>query len=150
MPRTSYEWDGIDAAAARRMDQIIADSEQSNAKVSEHLGNRVSYSRIRDIRRGLKAPIRLSEFVGICRACGVDPVRMLEQIIDDSVSDADTALVDPRNQQILEHLRAAIQLAEDGDDADRKSKALSHMRKSMDLAAYRSAHKDAYIDGDAT
>lgn len=156
MPRTSYEWDGIDAAAARRMDQIITDSGQNNSRISEHLDNRVSYSRIRDIRLGLKAPLRLSEFVGICRVCGVDPVEMLTEIIDDADrghgTQPDDTMDDTRQSQIIEHLRAAIQLAEDthaGSEEAKKKKALEHMQRGLDLAAYRSEHKGSYIDGDA-
>lgn len=35
-----------------------------------------------------------------------------------------------------------------GDDA-RKARAMAGVRDDMSLAAYRSGHKDAYIDGDA-
>lgn len=48
------------------------------------IGDIVSYNRIRDIRLGLKAPVRMSEYLAICDACGADPVQTLREIITEA------------------------------------------------------------------
>lgn len=41
----------------------------------------IGYNRVRDIRNGLKAPVRLSEFLLICDVCGADPVQTVRDIL---------------------------------------------------------------------
>ena len=41
----------------------------------------IGYNRVRDIRNGLKAPVRLSEFLLICYVCGADPVQTVRDIL---------------------------------------------------------------------
>ena len=41
----------------------------------------VGYNRVRDIRHGLRGPIRLSEFVSLCSALDVEPASTLRAII---------------------------------------------------------------------
>ena len=48
------------------------------------IGDIVSYNRIRDIRLGLKSPVRMSEYLAICDACGADPVQTLREIITEA------------------------------------------------------------------
>lgn len=48
------------------------------------IGDIVSYNRIRDIRLGLKAPVRMSEYLAICDACSADPVQTLREIITEA------------------------------------------------------------------
>lgn len=52
--------------------------------MASKIGDIVSYNRIRDIRLGLKAPVRMSEYLAICDACGADPVQTLREIITEA------------------------------------------------------------------
>ena len=157
MPRNSFEWDAIDDEASRRIDGIIADANLNNTSLARASGDKIKYNRVRDIRMWLKAPMRLSEFVTICRACHVDPVEVFSEIISaadarDGHAEKDVLSDAARQQLVMEHLKAAMDLAGGGDGLDddkRKALALKHMQSGLALAAYESEHKDAYIEGDA-
>lgn len=41
----------------------------------------INYGRVRDLRNGLKAPVRLSEFLIVCDVCGADPVQTVRDIL---------------------------------------------------------------------
>lgn len=82
MPTKKYEWSFSDVASSLKIDELIASAHQTNVGVAEELDNIISYNRVRDIRKGLKAPVRLSEFLMICQVCEADPVETLRQIID--------------------------------------------------------------------
>ena len=48
------------------------------------MGGVVSHVRVGDIRNGVKAPVRLSEFLLICDVCDADPVQVLRRIISEA------------------------------------------------------------------
>ena len=54
----------------------------SDRALSSKLDGAISNNRVRDLRLGLKAPVRLSEFLAICFVCHADPVATLNRIID--------------------------------------------------------------------
>lgn len=72
----------IDGATSSALDKLLNDRGFSNREFDRTTDGAITYSRIRDIRSGLRGPIRLSEFLIICQACEVDPVATLREIID--------------------------------------------------------------------
>jgi hypothetical protein len=79
-----FSWSVLDQAAYRKVAQLIKQSGYSDRTMAAKIGDIVSYNRIRDIRLGLKAPVRMSEYLAICDACGADPVQTLREIITEA------------------------------------------------------------------
>lgn len=71
-----------DEATSSIIDKLLNDRGFSNREFDRATDGAITYSRIRDIRGGLRGPIRLSEFLIICQTCEVDPVATLREIID--------------------------------------------------------------------
>lgn len=125
------EWSAADYAARDELARIIDDSGIAYRVIAERMGGYVSHVRIGCIRNGLKAPVRISEFLGICDVCGADPVETLRRIIreaqriqsaHDSPASANTVDLSDDEARIAETKRI---LAED----------------PMSLAAYEDDHK---------
>lgn len=89
MPTKKYQWSEEDIAAAKILDQIIKKSGKTNVGVAEMLDNAISYNRVRDIRNGFKAPVRLSEFLAICNICNADPITTLQKVVSNTKTQAD-------------------------------------------------------------
>ena len=67
----------VDEVAAKAMNRVIERAGMNNSASKSSIG----YNRVRDIRNGLKAPVRLSEFLLICDVCGADPVQTVRDIL---------------------------------------------------------------------
>lgn len=63
------------------IDEMMTSRKLSNLGVDKKTNHQIAYSRLRDIRNGLKAPVRMSEFLLICDVCRADPVQALRDII---------------------------------------------------------------------
>ena len=81
MPTKKYEWTDWDHCAANFIAATMQRQGLSDRGLAGRLDNAVSYNRILDLRKGLKAPVRLSEFLAICGVCGADPTEALREII---------------------------------------------------------------------
>lgn len=55
-----------DYASVKVIDALIRRSGYGNREIDRLCDGTITYGRIRDIRNGLKAPVRLSEFLLIC------------------------------------------------------------------------------------
>ena len=84
MPTRKYEWSNYDIVASEMLDKLIAEANMTNVGVAEFMNDSISYNRVRDIRKRLKAPARLTEFLDICKACQADPIRVLKEIINEA------------------------------------------------------------------
>lgn len=84
MPTRKYEWKTSDEVAAEAIDRLIEKSQMTLREIQEATNSSLLYQRVRDIRKGLKAPVRLSEFIMICEVCHEDPVRLLSEIISET------------------------------------------------------------------
>lgn len=71
-----------DEATSSIIDELLTDRGFGNREFDRATHGAITYSRIRDIRSGLRGPIRLSEFLIICQACDIDPVATLRKIIE--------------------------------------------------------------------
>lgn len=81
---TKIEWDIFDYAARDVLSGLLDELGASYREMENLTQGEVTYSRIRDIKMGNKAPVRLSEFLLICDACGADPVQTLREIITEA------------------------------------------------------------------
>lgn len=73
-----------DEATSSIIDELLTDRGFGNREFDRATHGAITYSRIRDIRSGLRGPIRLSEFLIICQTCDVDPVVTLREIITEA------------------------------------------------------------------
>ena len=71
----------IDEIAAKKINRIVDRSGLNNSAIDRASHSQIGYNRVRDLRLGLKAPVRLSEFLLICDVCHADPVATLRDII---------------------------------------------------------------------
>lgn len=71
----------VDEVAAKAMNRVIERAGMNNSAVDRASKSSIGYNRVRDIRNGLKAPVRLSEFLLICDVCGADPVQTVRDIL---------------------------------------------------------------------
>ena len=78
---TKMEWNSFDYAARDVLDELLDKLGVSYREMENMTQGEVTYSRIRDIKMGNKAPVRLSEFLIICDVCGADPVQTVRGII---------------------------------------------------------------------
>lgn len=53
----------------------------NNSAIDRASRSAIGYNRVRDIRKKIKAPVKLSEFLIICDVCNADPVQTLREII---------------------------------------------------------------------
>lgn len=73
-----------DEATSSIIDELLTDRGFGNREFDRATHGAITYSRIRDIRSGLRGPIRLSEFLIICQTCDVDPVVTLREIVTEA------------------------------------------------------------------
>lgn len=76
------EWTANDYAAQEILAKMVAESGLSLRAVAQRTDGIASHTRIGDIINGAKGPIRLSEFIAICTACGKDADDVLQQVLD--------------------------------------------------------------------
>lgn len=103
------------------------------------IGDIVSYNRIRDIRLGLKAPVRMSEYLAICDACGADPVQTLREIITEARH------MELEQQTATTKKPASERLVVDDEQARIDETLKKLHRGDMDIVALEDEHK---FDGD--
>lgn len=84
MPTKSYKWSPADFAAARTIDKMLTTVGLGNREFDRASDGAINYGRVRDLRNGLKAPVRLSEFLIVCDVCGADPVQTVRDIISEA------------------------------------------------------------------
>lgn len=133
-----FSWSVLDQAAYRKVTQLIKQSGYSDRTMASKIGDTVSYNRIRDIRLGLKAPVRMSEYLAICDACGADPVQTLREIITEArrieLEQQTATTKKPAGERFVDDEQARI---------DETLKKLH--RGDMDIVALEDEHK---FDGD--
>ncbi|MGZ0154518.1 hypothetical protein [Bifidobacterium longum] len=132
-----FSWSVLDQAAYRKVTQLIKQSGYSDRTMASKIGDIVSYNRIRDIRLGLKAPVRMSEYLAICDACGADPVQTLREIITE-------ARRIELEQQTASTKKPAGERFVDDDERVRMTLEKLH-RGDVDIVALEDEHK---FDGD--
>lgn len=114
----------VDEVAAKAINRIIERAGMNNSAVDRVSKSSIGYNRVRDIRNGLKAPVRLSEFLLICDVCGADPV----QTVRDIISEAKRIEEEQKRERRVEETKRIL--------AD----------NPMELAAYTDPDKEKYIE----
>ena len=134
-----FSWSVLDQAAYRKVTQLIKQSGYSARTMASKIGDIVSYNRIRDIRLGLKAPVRMSEYLAICDACGADPVQTLREIITEA------RRIELEQQTASTKKPAGERFVVDDEQARVAETLRKLQRGDMDIVAYEDEHK---FDGD--
>lgn len=114
----------VDEVAAKAINRIIERAGMNNSAVDRVSKSSIGYNRVRDIRNGLKAPVRLSEFLIVCDVCGADPV----QTVRDIISEAKRIEEEQKRERRVEETKRIL--------AD----------NPMELAAYTDPDKEKYIE----
>lgn len=65
------KWSACDYAAQGMIDEMLTQLNLSYREIEHRLNGQMSYNRVRDLRLGRRAPVRLSEFMALCELCGV-------------------------------------------------------------------------------
>lgn len=118
------KWTTLDYAAKEAIAKVMDDSGLAYRPIADRIGGFVSHVRIGDIHNGVKSPIRLSEFIAICDACGADPVQTLREII----AEARRIETERERERRVEETKRIL--------AD----------NPMELAAYTDPDKEKYIE----
>lgn len=130
---TKIEWTTLDRTARNALSRLIDDLGASYREMEALLHGEITYSRIRDIKLGNKAPVRLSEFLAICQICHADPVATLRQIIDN----AELRAAEQPDKNA--HTPPALSDA----DADALADAIAANPEAFDLAASHDPNLEA-------
>lgn len=70
-----------DLAAAEFFDSAIESKGLTNKAIERMSDGRMGYNRVRDIRMGLRGPMRLSELITLCMILQISPTETLRKII---------------------------------------------------------------------
>lgn len=136
---TKIEWDIFDYAARDVLSGLLDELGASYREMENLTQGEVTYSRIRDIKMGNKAPVRLSEFLLICEVCNADPVQTLREIITE-------ARRMELEQQTASTKKPAGERFVVDDEQARVAETLKKLhRGDMDIVALEDEHK---FDGD--
>lgn len=119
---TKIQYDEFDTAAQTAVRQMIDGTGLSYRALESALHGRITYSRLRDICTGRRAPVRLSEFIRISIACGHRPSEALRRVLemaDMAMTDEQRAAVDGMTEDITPDYRAipAMELAANRDES---------------------------------
>lgn len=129
----------VDDVSAKILDRVINRAGMNNSAIDRASKSAIGYNRVRDIRNALKAPVRLSEFLIICDACGADPVQTLREIITE-------ARRMELEQQTASTKKPAGERFVVDDEQARVAETLRKLQRGdMDIVAYEDEHK---FDGD--
>ena len=79
---TKVSWNVLDYAAKDVLSDLMDRFDTSYREMEDMLQGSVTYSRIRDIRLGRRAPVRLSEFIEISSLCHCPPEQALQMVFD--------------------------------------------------------------------
>ena len=79
---TKIEWDIFDYAARDVLSGLLDELGASYREMENLTQGEVTYSRIRDIKLGNKAPVRLSEFIRLSAISHCLPVQALNMVLD--------------------------------------------------------------------
>lgn len=114
----------VDDVSAQAIDKMIHRAGMNNSAIDRASRSAIGYNRVRDIRKKLKAPVKLSEFLIICDVCNADPVQTLRGII----AEARRIETEQERERRVEETKRIL--------AD----------NPMELAAYTDPDKEKYIE----
>ena len=158
---TKIEWDIFDYAARDVLSELLDELGASYREMESLTYGEVTYSRIRDIKMGNKAPVRLSEFIRLSAISHCLPAQALHMVIDrvneleneeymsmtqeerDSINEIFEML---RTQQSSADTPEPIVRSTVDDDNVSVAETLSKLKRGdLDIAALEDEHK---FDGD--
>ncbi|MDF7641754.1 hypothetical protein PT279_09175 [Bifidobacterium sp. ESL0784] len=79
---TKVSWNKFDFAASETLDKLMSETGISYREMENLTEGEITYSRIRDIRIGRRAPVRLSEFILLCSINHCLPQQGLQMVLD--------------------------------------------------------------------
>lgn len=143
---TKIEWDIFDYAARDVLSGLLDELGASYREMENLTQGEVTYSRIRDIKMGNKAPVRLSEFIRLSAISHCLPVQALNMVLD-RVSELENEEYMSMTQEERDSIKkpAGERFVVDDEQA-RVAETLKKLhRGDMDIVALEDEHK---FDGD--
>lgn len=143
---TKIEWDIFDYAARDVLSGLLDELGASYREMENLTQGEVTYSRIRDIKMGNKAPVRLSEFIRLSAISHCLPVQALNMVLD-RVSELENEEYMSMTQEERDSIKkpAGERFVVDDEQA-RVAETLKKLhRGDMDIVALEDEHK---YDGD--
>lgn len=117
------EWTALDKAVVERLSSLVDAEGLTYRGLSQRMSMQVSFTRLQKVLNYQNGPLRLSEFVYICRALGRDPARELRQILTEIGFYGDT-------------------------EEDEEAKAREILKNDLTLAAYEDPNKHREAHGE--
>lgn len=109
--RTAY-----DRAAEKLVAQMIADTGLSLRSIASKSNGTLVHTRLHSIINGERGPIRLSEWLTICKICGKDPAQATQEVLDMATAPEPTSAAgEARARWIAAHPDLIDKAAKTGD-----------------------------------
>lgn len=143
---TKIEWDIFDYAARDVLSGLLDELGASYREMENLTQGEVTYSRIRDIKMGNKAPVRLSEFIRLSAISHCLPVQALNMVLD-RVSELENEEYMSMTQEERDSIKkpAGERFVVDDEQARIDETLKKLHRGDMDIVALEDEHK---YDGD--
>lgn len=142
---TKIEWDIFDYAARDVLSGLLDELGASYREMENLTQGEVTYSRIRDIKMGNKAPVRLSEFIRLSAISHCLPVQALNMVLD-RVSELENEEYMSMTQEERDSIKKPAGERFVDDEQARVAETLKKLhRGDMDIVALEDEHK---YDGD--
>ena len=143
---TKIEWDIFDYAARDVLSGLLDELGASYREMENLTQGEVTYSRIRDIKMGNKAPVRLSEFIRLSAISHCLPVQALNMVLD-RVSELENEEYMSMTQEERDSIKkpAGERFVVDDEQARIDETLKKLHRGDMDIVALEDEHK---FDGD--
>lgn len=143
---TKIEWDIFDYAARDVLSGLLDELGASYREMENLTQGEVTYSRIRDIKMGNKAPVRLSEPIRLSAISHCLPVQALNMVLD-RVSELENEEYMSMTQEERDSIKkpAGERFVADDEQARIDETLKKPHRGDMDIVALEDEHKH---DGD--
>jgi hypothetical protein len=145
---TKVSWNDFDYAAKQVLSDLMDEAEISYREMENLTHGEVTYNRIRDIRLGRRAPVRLSEFILLCDVNHCTPMQGLAKVFDVIRADEQAEHDEIDEKDRLDALDAFDDAVdhEDPDDSDDKTDALEY--RAMHVTELGLAAKQGDIEAE--
>ncbi|WP_152571399.1 hypothetical protein [Bifidobacterium thermacidophilum] len=132
-----------DLAAAEFFDSAIESKGLTNKAIERMSDGRMGYNRVRDIRMGLRGPMRLSELITLCTILQISPTETLKKIIARATDEIEAAeSVSPAGERLPVPPVSPAPSGTPADDAPDDDAPLS-AQEIMTMAANTDPNRDA-------
>ena len=136
---TKIEWDIFDYAARDVLSGLLDELGASYREMENLTQGEVTYSRIRDIKMGNKAPVRLSEFIRLSAISHCLPVQALNMVLD-RVSELENEEYMSMTQEERDSINEIFEMLKAQQSSDISIRRLLILPRSMVISSVSRKH----------